>query len=93
MQRHLDADLGVRIFDVAMLAFSLGKKPVRGEPAEMYPCVPMLTQGWPLLSALGITLPGGLGGLRGELRPSLWTHFTPAAADRLHEALSQKKVE
>ena len=37
LQRHLDASLGVRVFDVAMLAFTIGKK---GGPREMYPCVP-----------------------------------------------------
>ena len=58
----------------------------------MYPCVPMLTQGWALLSPLGIALPGGLGELRGELRPSLWTHFNAAAADRLRHVLRQGKV-
>jgi hypothetical protein len=37
-------------------------------------------------------LPGGLADLRGELRPSLWTHFTPAAADRVLQVLRQGKV-
>jgi hypothetical protein len=101
LQRHLDADLGVRIFDVAMLAFSLGgtgkgaaARTGRGDdaPSEMYPCVPMLTQGWALLSPLGVTLPGSLGELRGELRPSLWTHFRAAAADRLLQVLREGKV-
>jgi len=92
LQRHLDADLGARIFDVAMLAFTLGKKERREGPQEMYPCVPMLTQGWALLSPLGIELPGGLGALRSELRPSLWTHFEAAAADRLRNVLRQGKV-
>lgn len=92
MQRHLDEGLGVRIFDVAMLAFSLSRDPKRGEPREMYPCVPMLTQGWALLSPLSIVLPGGLDQLRAELRPSLWTHFAPAAADRLRHVLKEGLV-
>ncbi len=89
LQRHLDASLGARVFDVAMLAFTLGRK---GGPREMYPCVPLLTQGWALLSPLGVVLPGKLGELRGELRPSLWTHFTAAAADRLRQVLSKGEV-
>jgi hypothetical protein len=93
MQRFLDRDLRARIFDVAMLAFSIGAAPSPDAPAEMYPCVPMLTQGWALLSPLNITLPGNLGALRGELRPSLWTHFTAAAAGRLQQILSRGRVE
>ncbi|MES2524574.1 MAG: hypothetical protein V4617_17880 [Gemmatimonadota bacterium] len=87
MQRFLDTDLGARIFDVALLAFSLGKGRAKSPVRELYPCVPMLTQGWSLLSPLGVELPGRLGELRRLLRPSLWTHFTPAAADVLIETL------
>ena len=93
MQRFLDRDLRARIFDVAMLAFSIGAAPSPDAPAEMYPCVPMLTQGWALLSPLNITLPGNLGALRGDLRPSSWTHFTAAAAGRLQQILSRGRVE
>ena len=68
------------------------RRNARSGPQEMYPCVPMLTQGWALLSPLGIELPGGLGALRSELRPSLWTHFEADAADRLRNVLRQGKV-
>jgi hypothetical protein len=94
MQRYLDDDLRVRIFDVAMLAFSLGAKPDTGSaPLELYPCVPMLTQGWALLSQFNVTLPGRLGTFRGDLRPSLWTHFAADAADRLQDALQRKGID
>src|SRR3982750_4673193 len=86
-------DLRVRIFDVAMLAFSLMKKRHRDDPPGPYPFVPMLTQGWALLGPLGITLPSGMDELRGMLRPSIWTHFTSAAAGRLNDAISQGKVD
>ena len=93
MQRHLDRDLGVRLFDVAMLAFSLGRQRATAEPGETYPCVPMLTQGWALLDPLRVTLPNQLGALRGHLRPSLWTHFEPAAVGPLVDILLTGKVE
>ena len=92
MQRHLDAILRVRIFDIAMLAFELGGKAKDRAAMEMYPCVPMLTQGWSLLSPLGVKLPRGLDKLRGELRPSLWTHFRPGAAAILRSVLKEEKV-
>lgn len=83
MQRHLDRALGLRLFDVAMLSFSLSSKPSDGVPTELFPCVPMLTQGWALLSAMEVKLPENLAPLRSQLRPSLWTHFAPAAYERL----------
>jgi hypothetical protein len=92
MQRHLDTTLGVRIFDIAMLAFELGGKMKDRAAMEMYPCVPMLTQGWALLTPLGVKLPRGLDKLRGELRPSLWTHFRPDGAGLLRSALKDEKV-
>lgn len=92
MQHHLDATLGVRIFDVTMLAFELGATAKARASSEMYPCVPMLTQGWALLLPLGVKLPRGLEKLRGELRPSLWTHFRPDAAGILRSVLKEEKV-
>ncbi|MFT3719995.1 hypothetical protein [Pseudorhodoferax sp.] len=83
MQQHLDRALGLRLFDVAMLSFTLGSKPADGAPTERYPCVPMLTQGWSLLSAMEVKLPEHLAPLRSQLRPSLWTHFAPGAYERL----------
>ena len=91
MQRYLDSTLGVRIFDLAILAFAPAAVKDRSA-MEMYPCVPMLTQGWALLSPLGVKLPRGLDKLRGELRPSLWTHFRPDAAGMLRSALKEEKV-
>jgi hypothetical protein len=87
LQRFLDQDLGVRLFDVALLSFALSGKPQDGAPTELYPCVPMLSQGWALLPALGVALPERLAGLRGHLRPSLWTHFAPSAFARLEAEL------
>jgi hypothetical protein len=92
MQRHLEQTLRLQIFDVALLAFELAAKGPDRTPVEMYPCVPMLTQGWALLSPLGVKLPHGLDALRGELRPSLWTHFRADASDILRSALKAEKV-
>jgi hypothetical protein len=93
MQRYLDRDLQARIFDVAMLALTLTEKPAANDPRETYPCVPMLTQGWALLAAFGVTLPGKLSDLRGRLRPSLWTHFAVGAFGLLVQTLRDGKVE
>lgn len=90
MQTLLDDDLNVRLFDVAMLSLSLGKKKTADTPKEMYPCVPMLTQGWSLLMPLNVKLPDELMGLRGNLRPTLWTQFSPVALDPLLKHLQKQ---
>ena len=93
MAGHLERQLLVRIFDVAMLSFSMSARGVKaGDALPLYPCVPMLTQGWALLSPLGITLPGRLDTLRGLLRASLWTHFEPAAAELLLGTINEGGV-
>jgi hypothetical protein len=85
---HLTRTLGAGIFDVALLAFAL----TAGAP-PVYPCVPMLTQGWSLLAPLGVSLPGRLGELSGSLRPSLWTHFAADAAAVIIDEIRKGKVE
>lgn len=87
MQQFLDRDLGVRLFDVAMLARQFDTTPRDTTPLPIYPCVPMLTQGWALLAPLEIRLPERLAALRGLLRPSLWTHFSTEAFARLQAEL------
>jgi hypothetical protein len=72
--------LGARIFDIALLAFKL-KGADESSPA--LPGIPMLAQGWSLLDPLGISLPAPLRRLREHLRPSIWTHVAPTAADAL----------
>jgi hypothetical protein len=53
----------------------------------------MLTQAWPLLSPLGITLPGNLEQRQGELRAAVWTHFMPSASEHVLNVLKTGEVE
>lgn len=92
MQKYLGPDLGVSLFDIAMLAAELGEKTQAGWPQGVYPCVPLLAQGWALLSPFGIKLPGQLADLRRWLRPSLWSHFEAAGVRLLREEVSKGKV-
>ncbi len=85
-------ELGVRIFDLAMLADTLADAPAVPGPG-LFPCVPMLAQGWSLLSAFDVMLPGRLGELRAHLRPALWTHITPAGAGILRDSLQSGQID
>lgn len=87
MHRYLEHRLGFSLFDVALLAFSLHSNLANDALSDMYPCVPMLTQGWAMLSSLQVSLPERLADLHGHLRPSLWTHFGPNAYKKLEAAL------
>jgi hypothetical protein len=85
--------LSVRMFDLALLADTLGDERVATAGAGLFPCVPMLAQGWSLLSPFDVTLHGRLPELRGHLRPALFTHFTPAGAGILLETLQSGRVD
>lgn len=82
----VDADL----FDVRLLAHR------RSQPEDaqypLVPLVPMLTQGWNLLDTREIAMPTPLRALRGDLRDSLWTTFTPAGTARLLAMFEQGEI-
>jgi hypothetical protein len=94
MESQLHADLGVRFLDIAMLAFELGKAtPPWKAVKDVFPCVPLLAQGWNHLGTFEINLPGRLDGVRQHLRPSsIWSHFDGPAIDVLQQTVGQGKV-
>ena len=64
MSHYMRRDLDTRLFDLAMLAGELNGRAVRGP--EALPFFPLLSQGWPLLAAYGVKLPGRLSTDRGD---------------------------
>jgi hypothetical protein len=77
MQRYLQEDIGVTFFDIAMLSGHI----MVHEP--ILPFTPMLSQGWALLGAFSVRLPGRLAELRRFVGPSLWTVFDEAGVQIL----------
>jgi hypothetical protein len=75
-------DLGVDLFDVAMLAGALseGRRDVEHPLA---PFCPMLSQGWALVRAWGVVLAKEVDAARDHLRNALWTTFEPKGMDIL----------
>lgn len=82
MQSFLRGDLGVTFFDIALLAAddSLWNAHRDG---TVLPPVPLLSQGWPLLSAFRAPVSNALLALQRHLRPSLWTLFDPTGTQAL----------
>ena len=83
MRRYMFGDLGVSLFDVAMLdrtrkADSISKQGV-------VPFCPMLSQGWYYLRPRGMKMPRVLEGAQDELVQALWTTF-----NRKHMRLDHK---
>ena len=73
-------DLGIDLFDAAMLAGVLDN----ACPAtKVVPPFPMLRQGWELLAAKGVTLAPALMEIRPRLTEALWTTFDADGAGQL----------
>jgi hypothetical protein len=100
MHDYLRMDLGISFFDLDLLA---GALPSDRHPGRRYPPVPMLAQGWTLLSAFGVSLGDELSQLplegearrrplQGELVDTLWTQFTPAGTKHLRWLILQGKM-
>lgn len=80
MRAFMADDLGLIFFDVALLSRS-------GQTGRVVPWFPLLSQGWPLLSAYGITLLSPLDEIGRHRLPSLWTMFDGDGVRVLEEAI------
>lgn len=100
MRDYLRMDLGVSFFDLDLLAGALAHG---GDAERRYPPVPMLAQGWSLLSAFGVSLGADLAQLpesrgapsrplQGELMDTLWTQFKPSATEYLRKLMKEGKL-
>jgi hypothetical protein len=72
MQSLLRGDVGITLFDIALLAADDSLKQAQRDRVVLPP-VPMLSQGWSLLSAFKASMDPALLELQRHLRPSLWT--------------------
>jgi hypothetical protein len=91
MHDHLESDLGLRLFDLALLSGHLDGARA-GRAANVFPFVPLLAQGWALLAAHRLRLPPALGGIERHLRQSLWTLFDAEGVAMIRSAMIGRKV-
>jgi hypothetical protein len=73
---------GGTVYDIALL---LRQAKAKDYP-NLFPCCPMLSQGWALLRVLGGDLPTAVREASQHRRASLWTTFKPAGADIIFSA-------
>ena len=91
MSRFMMDDLRGRFFDIALLAKELTGKQSGRDPT-VFSFVPLLAQGWALLSANRVSLPPELIGLERFLVPSVWTMFDGTVWPMIQQALSMGAI-
>ncbi|HVF58489.1 MAG TPA: caspase family protein [Thermoanaerobaculia bacterium] len=91
MQSFLRGDLGITFFDIALLAADDSLQTLYRD-GSVLPPVPLLSQGWSLLSAFRAPVSQALLELQRYLRPSLWTLFDPAGTQALVKAFRQGEI-
>ncbi|MFI2810372.1 caspase domain-containing protein [Microbulbifer sp. JSM ZJ756] len=92
MASYQQGDLGICLFDVAMLSQMLDD-PAQGNTDQVLPFAPLLSQGWSLLPAHGINLPPSLEHLRAHVNSnSLWTLYDADGVARIRTAMQNKEV-
>jgi hypothetical protein len=86
MRDFMQGDLGATLFDVELLSKQLRGKSVPGSD-PLFGIVPMLSQGWALLSAYRVKLPDNVLRLGETLAPSLWTMLEPEGVTLARKAM------
>jgi hypothetical protein len=89
VRQYMRGNLGVDLFDVAMLSGGFSKSFPR---ENAVPFCPMLSQGWNLLRVKGVELPAEVQRTRDHIRAALWTTFDTEGINMLAAALSQGRL-
>lgn len=79
------SDIGAAFLDLALLS----RTPLEASKLR----TPILSRGWPLLSALGVAQSPELDSLRRTLRESLWTHFGNEGTQQLTQLISDRRLQ
>ncbi len=91
LQQDLQNGLGLRLFDIALLARSLpGSCGLANN--GVFPFFPLLAQGWALLRAHRVSLPAPVAGIERHLVPSLWTFLDATGVQKIRAAMRAGEV-
>jgi hypothetical protein len=92
MAGYLQGDLGIVPFDIALLAADDRLARLTRDKAVLPP-LPLLSQGWSLLSAFRAPIAAPLADMQRHLKPSLWTLFDPAGTQALARAFANGEID
>src|SRR5262249_51535241 len=87
MAGYMEGDLGTSLFDVALLARRLSGKRITPD-TPVLGAMPLLAQGWALLSAFGVSLPPALAEVQKALVPSFWTMLDARGVELVRPAIA-----
>ena len=88
VRKYMFEDLGVSLFDVAMLDWTRAKSDWIAKQGVV-PFCPMLSQGWNYLRPRGVKIPKVLENAQDELIQSLWTTFDKEHMRLINKALRE----
>ena len=88
VQDYIVGDLGVTLYDIAMLADR--REPKKRGP-KIVPFCPMLSQGWSYALAYGIRWPKVI--KDAARRPSLWTTFDSDSIEKIAKAIERGELK
>jgi hypothetical protein len=91
MAGYLQGDLGMRWFDVALLARELVDATINAGSGVL-PFMPLLAQGWPMLRAHRVQWAAPLAGLEATLKNSLWSLYDASGVEILSRAMQSRNV-
>lgn len=92
MTSYLQDQLNFAFFDLGLLGGYLESNSSISD-ARFAPCIPLLAQGWALLSAYRVSLPAELQGIQRHLMSSLWTQFKPEGTEILKELMQSRGIK
>ena len=90
MSQSLKTRRSLQLFDLALLGGDLARR--EGAEPGVFPFVPLLTRGWPLMGAHRVTLPGRLENLGDHRVESLWTLFDRRGTELIRSAIREKEI-
>ena len=93
MSNYQNQDLGMVLFDIAMMARRLDGRPLDAISGVL-PFTPLLSQGWALLPAHDITYPRSLDKIRSHvITTSLWSLYDDRGVNMLHDAMKDMEAD
>ncbi len=93
MATYMQHDLGICLFDIALLAGMIAGPAGSSSRAAVFPFLPMLAQSWAMMTAHEVALPATLENIARRVAPdSLWTLYDAEGVRQIAQAIQEGNV-